>query len=63
MVIAWTQVNYIPYIYSVIKPYTDNPLYTDIRYNDKIRYNDNLAVTNLRLSGKNKSQIMHEYWT
>ena len=23
---------------------TDNPLYTDIRYNDKIRYNDNLTV-------------------
>ena len=24
---------------------TDNPLYTDTRYNDKIRYNDNLTVT------------------
>ena len=23
---------------------TDNPFYTDIRYNDKIRYNDNLVV-------------------
>ena len=23
---------------------TDNPLYTDSRYNDKIRYNDNLTV-------------------
>ena len=25
--------------------HTDNPLYADIRYNDKIRYNDNLTVT------------------
>ena len=24
--------------------YTDNPLYTDTRYNDKICYNDNLTV-------------------
>ena len=24
---------------------TDNPLYTDTRYNDKIHYNDNLTVT------------------
>ena len=24
---------------------TDNPLYTDTRYNDKICYNDNLNVT------------------
>ena len=24
--------------------YTDNPLYTDTRYNDKIPYNNNLAV-------------------
>ena len=24
---------------------TDNPLYTDTRYNDKIRYNDTLTVT------------------
>ena len=24
--------------------HTDNPLYTDTRYNDKIRYNDNLTV-------------------
>ena len=24
---------------------TDNPLYTDTRFNDKIRYNDNLTVT------------------
>ena len=24
---------------------TDNPLYTDTRYNDKIRYNDNFNVT------------------
>ena len=24
---------------------TDNPLYTDTRYNDNIRYNDNLTVT------------------
>ena len=23
---------------------TDNPLYTDTRYNDKIRYNENLTV-------------------
>ena len=27
------------------KMLTVNPLYTDIRYNDKIRYNDNLNVT------------------
>ena len=27
------------------KENTDNPLYTDTRYNDKIRYNDNLTVT------------------
>ena len=25
--------------------HTDNPLYTDIRYNDTIHYNDNLSVT------------------
>ena len=25
---------------------TVNPLYTDIRYNDKTRYNDNLDETN-----------------
>ena len=25
--------------------YTDNPLYTDTRYDDKICYNDNLTVT------------------
>ena len=25
---------------------TDNPFYTDIRYNDKIYYNDNFTVTN-----------------
>ena len=25
--------------------YTDNPLYTDTRYDEKIRYNDNLTVT------------------
>ena len=24
---------------------TDDPIYTDIRYNDKIRYNDNLTFT------------------
>ena len=24
---------------------TDNPFYTDIRYNDRIRYDDNLTVT------------------
>ena len=24
---------------------TDNPLYTDTRYNDKIHYDDNLTVT------------------
>ena len=24
---------------------TDNPLYTDTRYNDKIRYNDKLTIT------------------
>ena len=24
---------------------TDNPLYTDTRYNDNIHYNDNLTVT------------------
>ena len=24
---------------------TDNPVYTDTRYNDKIRYNDNLTAT------------------
>ena len=28
---------------------TDNPLYTDTRYNDKIRYNNNLTVTKLSL--------------
>ena len=28
---------------------TDNPLYTDTRYNDKIRYNDNLTVTQTSL--------------
>ena len=27
------------------REYTDNPLYTDTRYNDKIHYNDNLTVT------------------
>ena len=25
--------------------HTENPLYTDTRYNDKIRYNENLSVT------------------
>ena len=30
---------------SANEPTTDNPLYTDTRYNDKIRYNDNLTVT------------------
>ena len=29
--------------------FTDNPLYTETRYNDKIRYNDNLTVTKLSL--------------
>ena len=24
--------------------FTDNPLYTDTRYNDKIRYNDKLTI-------------------
>ena len=32
---------------------TDNPLYTDTRYNDKIRYNDNFTVKNRRLRGNN----------
>ena len=27
------------------KGYTDNPLYTDSRYNDKVHDNDNLTVT------------------
>ena len=27
------------------KQFTDNPLYTDTRYNEKIRYYDNLTVT------------------
>ena len=30
---------------------TVNPLYTDIRYNDKIHYNDNLNVTKSSLKG------------
>ena len=39
----------IPIIWSLYeilnKTDTDNPLYTDTRYNDKIRYNDILTVT------------------
>ena len=31
--------------YEMCLPDTDNPPYTDTRYNDKIRYNDNLTVT------------------
>ena len=34
---------------------TDNPLYTDTRYNDKVRYNDNLTVTKPSL---NRSQLV-----
>ena len=30
---------------------TDNPLYTDTRYNDKIRNNDDTTVTNRRWRG------------
>ena len=37
---------------------TENPLYTDTRYNDKIRYNDNLAV--MKPSLIIYSQIMQE---
>ena len=31
--------------YNLLYPITDNPLYTDTRYNDKIRYNNNLNGT------------------
>ena len=37
---------------------TDNPLYTDIRYNDKIRYNDNLTVTKSSLK---REQLVTNY--
>ena len=33
---------------------TDNPLYTDSRYNDKIRYNDNFTVTKPSLKQSNR---------
>ena len=33
----------------IVLPYTDNPLYTDTRYNDIIRYNDDLTGTNYLL--------------
>ena len=45
------RINYKIYIWTKNKgsthwsgPSTDNPLYTDMRYNDKIRYNDKLIV-------------------
>ena len=38
--------------------YTDNPLYTDSRYNNKIRYNDNLAVTKPSLK---REQLVANY--
>ena len=37
---------------------TDNPLYTDTRYNDRIRYNDNLNVMKQSLK---RGQLMRNY--
>ena len=37
---------------------TNNPLYTDTRYNDKIRYDDNLTVTKPSLK---RSQLVTNY--
>ena len=41
--------------------YTVNPLYTDIRYNDKTRYNDSLDGVNLLLKEKRIIKEIKQY--
>ena len=45
-------------LYGFCSVLTDNPLYTNTRYNDKIRYNDNLNVTKPSLK---RGQLMRNY--